>query len=570
MPAGLPASPQALEEATWADILPFYQELVARPLAGDGRVEAWLSDWSRLDELVFEASTLASIAYTTDTQDPAKEAAHLRFSSQIIPRLREQQALLSRRLVELGYVREGIEMTVKRFRNLAELYREENVPLLGELSKLGAEYQKVTGGMTVEWDGEEKTLPQLLPFLQSPDRAVRERAFRLRARPYIEQRARMADIFDRQYPLRQQVARNAGFENYRDYTHQEKNRFDYRPADCERFHAAVEEVFLPALARVHRRWRDKLGVAELRPWDLDADPDGRPPVRPFSTASELVSTANSVFAQVSPEFGDYFGVMAREGLLDLESRKGKAPGAYCATLPHRKRPFLFLNVVGIDRDVNTLLHESGHAFHSFEASRLPLVFQRFPGSEMAEVASMSMELLAAPYLGRDAGGFFGADDHRRMRLGELERILAFFPHCASVDAFQHWIYTSGEGDDRDARDAAWLRLRRRFETAEVAWEGLEPEQVARWYQQLHIFLSPFYYIEYGIAQLGALQVWRNALRDQESAVRSYRAALALGGTRPLPELFGAAGARLIFDAAGMRELVAVVEQEIELLEAPAG
>ncbi len=563
----MPDSPAAFAEATWDDILPYYEELAGRPLDRNDQagIEAWLRDWSTLDTLLTEAGTLARIAYSIDTADLAKEAASRRWSAEIGPKSQEQRVRLQRRLVDLGYEREDLRTLLRRFRNQIDLFREENTPLQAELAGLNIAYQKITGGMTVEWDGEQKPLPQLLPFLFSPDRATRERAFRLRAQPYIAARDDLADIFDRQYALRQETARNAGLANYRDFVHREKNRFDYTPADCERFHDAVERTVVPAVERLHERRRRQMGLDTLRPWDTGPDPLGRPPLKPYEGVDELIGRATPIFERVDPALGDYYRTMVDERLLDLDSRKGKAPGGYCATLPHRKRPFIFMNAAGVPGDVRTLLHEAGHAFHSFEASRLPLLWQRHPGSEMAEVASMAMELLSSPYLERDAGGYYAPDDARRARIEHLEGILLFFPHCASVDAFQHWIYTSGEGADRDARDAAWLRLRERFERG-LDWSGLRAERVARWYQQLHIFLYPFYYIEYGIAQLGALQVWRNALRDQGRAVTDYREALALGATRPLPDLFAAAGARLVFDAEGMGELVALVEEQLAALE----
>jgi oligoendopeptidase F len=258
--------------------------------------------------------------------------------------------------------------------------------------------------------------------------------------------------------------------------------------------------------------------------------------------------------------------MANAQLLDLENRKGKSPGAFCDSLPFRKMPMIMMNAVGIDDDVRTILHESGHAFHSFEASRLPLLFQRHPGSEMAEVASMSMELLASPFIDRAHGGFYSEAEARRSTAVLLERAVIFFTHCASVDAFQQWIYLDPKGRDADARDRKWLELRRRFEGDAVDWSGLDAERVARWYQQPHFFAYPFYYIEYGIAQLGALQVWRNSLKDHSQAVRQYREALALGATKPLPELFAAAGARLVFDAEGTRELVEASVEEVEKLD----
>ena len=253
-----------------------------------------------------------------------------------------------------------------------------------------------------------------------------------------------------------------------------------------------------------------------------------------------------------------------EQLLDLDSRKGKAPGGYCETLHYRGRPFIFMNAVGVLEDVSTLLHEGGHAFHAFAARRQPLIWQRHPGLEMCELASMSMELLASPYLDRQDGGFFDTEDYRRARIEHLEDVLLTLSHVASVDAFQSWLYTSGDGGDRDARDAAWLRIRSRFERG-VDWSGLERERVARWYRQLHIFLHPFYYIEYGLAQIGALQVWRNSMQDSDEAMRQYRSALALGATRSLPELYQAAGAKFTFDVGAIQELAMLVESELERL-----
>lgn len=565
MVTAFPESPEAFKDAVWEDVLPFYEALAARPLDA-GNVEDWLSDWSRFESLLSEATAMAHFLYTCNTADADREAAERRFGTQISPKAREQRVRLEERLVELGYVRSGLETVVQRFHNQIQIFSEANVPLFAELSNLDTAWSKINGALTVKWDGEEKTPSQLIPFLLSTDRDVRERAFKLRARPYIEKRDAIADLFDRMYALRQQAALNAGFGNYRDYVHREKNRFDYTPDDCLRFHEAVEEAVTPAVERILERRRGRMGLDRLRPWDTLVDPNGRAALKPFEDIGTFIDRAANVFAHVDPDFRGYYRSMVDAKLLDLENRRGKAPGGYCMSLAFSKLPLIFMNAVGVDGDLRTLLHESGHAFHSIEAARLPLLFQRHPGSEMAEVASMSMELLASPFIDKESGGYYTEDEERRSRIDLLEAIVLFFPHCASVDAFQHWIYLSDAGRDAGARDAKWLELRARFEGPAVDWSGLDAERIARWYQQPHFFSSPFYYIEYGIAQLGALQVWRNSLRDPEAAVRQYREALALGGTRPLPELFKAAGARLIFDADGMRELVTLVEDELTKLE----
>ncbi|HEX6615728.1 MAG TPA: M3 family oligoendopeptidase [Gemmatimonadales bacterium] len=565
----LPPSPAAFAKAGWDDIAPYFDDLAQRPLE-DGTVEGWLRAWSRLEELVTEAAAEAMIAYTIDTSDPEKEKDHLRFSTDVLPKMEERSVELARRFVALGYERPELTTTLARFRTSIEIFREANVPIFAELEELSARYQRITGSMTVEWEGVERPLPQLQPYLKSPDRAVRERAFRAATQPYIEERGALAGLFDRMFELRQRAARNAGFANYRDYVFPAKFRFDYTPADCERFHEAVERSATPAVARVLEHRRRRLGLDGLRPWDLAVDPYRSEALRPFDTVDDFVTTARRVFDRVDPVLGGQFQTMIDERLLDLDSRKGKAPGGYCETLHFRGRPFIFMNAVGLVDDVMTLLHEAGHAFHAFAAHRQPLIWQRHPGSESAELASMSMELLASRYLAEPTG-YFTPEDHRGAWLEHLEDVLISLVHIASVDAFQTWIYTDPDGGDAVARDEAWLRIRSRFERG-VDWTGLERERVARWYRQLHIFMYPFYYIEYGIAQVGALQIWRNSLRDPADAVARYRGALALGAVRSLPEMYRAAGARLTFDPDLIGELVRLVEEEIERVreQLPAG
>ena len=405
--------------------------------------------------------------------------------------------------------------------------------------------------MTVEWDGVERPVPQLQPFLKSADRAVRERAFRAATQPYIEERGALAGLFDRMLELRQRAARNAGFANYRDYIFPAKYRFDYTPADCERFHEAVERT---ATRRSRACWsiggsasswmRCGLGTSRWirtvprrcvrsRPWTSSWAPRGK------------CSTA------VDPVLGGQFQTMIDERLLDLDSRTGKAPGGYCETLHSRGRPFIFMNAVGLVDDVMTLLHEAGHAFHAFASHRLPFIWQRHPGSEAAELASMSMELLASPHLAQPTG-YFTPEDHRAAWLEHLEDVLLSLVHIASVDAFQTWIYTSPDGADASARDASGSPSGA-DSSAGVDWSGLERERVARWYRQLHIFMYPFYYIEYGIAQIGALQIWRNSLEGPGAGGRPLpRGPRARRGSKPARHVSGGGREALVRRAADRR------------------
>ena len=555
----IPASPDALASASWQDIAPLYEALLDAPLAPDD-LPAWLAAWSALDTVVDEAASLAYMAYTGNTADAEAEARNLRFSMEILPEVERCQVKLAARLVASGYTSDDLDTTIREFRTDIEIFRDENVPVVAQLEELGSAYQKIVGTMTVMWEGERRTVQQLQPFLQVTDRAVRERAFRLSSAPYVAARDELAGIFDRMVELRTTLARNAGFADYQEYAFRELHRFDYTPDDCERFLEAVAATVVPAVERMYAARCERLGVETLRPWDLGVDPRHREPLRPFRDAAELIAGGERIFGAVDDQLGEQFSLMARDGLLDLENREGKAPGGYCLSLHHRGRPFVHMNAVGIADDVSTLIHEAGHCFHTFAAAPLPLLWQRGTGMEAAELASMSMELLAAPHLEQPTG-FYSAADARRARIEHLEDVLASLPHIAAVDAFQRWIYTSDAGHDRDARDAEWLRIRTRLERG-LDWSGLDAERVARWYRQIHIFKHPFYYIEYGIAQLGALQLWKASLDDPAAALERYKAALALGGTRPLPDMYAAAGVRLLFDEREMGELIQLVEQEL--------
>ncbi len=560
-------SPDAIRDSTWADLEPSFDALLARPIDRDN-VEAWLAEWSRLEEIVTEAISSAMIAYTCDTADAEKEATHRRFVVEIAPKVEEKSVKLAEKFARLGYDRPGIEQMTARFRRAIEIFREANVPLIAELEEAATAYQRLTGGMLAEWDGDKKPLPQLTPFLQSADRTVRERAFRAIVGPYMAARDQLAELFDRQLRLRQQVARNAGFADFQQYTFAAKCRFDYGPDDCRRFHAAVEAVAVPAVARIYQERRRRLGVSSLRPWDLMAPIYRDQPLRPFADVAELTGKTNRLFEQLDDDLAGQFRIMVDERLLDLESRKNKAPGGYCDTLHFRGRPFVFMNASGVMEDVQTLLHEAGHAFHAFAAHRQPLIWQRHPTAESAELASMSMELLAAPLLDAQ-GAFLSERDAAVARIEHLEDVLVTLCHVAAVDAFQAWVYSDPRGADARARDAEWLAIRSRFEPT-VDWSDLGVERVARWYRQLHIFLYPFYYIEYGIAQLGAIQVWQNHRRAPAEALDAYRRFLSRGATASLPELYREAGARLIFDRESMETLVGEVESEIERQRAVIG
>jgi len=444
-------------------------------------------------------------------------------------------------------------------KNHVELFRPENVPLETEEARLCQQYQKLTGSLTVKFHGEEKTLVQMGRYLEEPDRPLRQEAWELVAKRRLQEAEKFDAIFDRQIKLRHQIARNAGFDNYRDYAFRRLGRFDYTPEDCPRFHDAVETEVMPVERELQAERRAQLKLDKLRPWDLAVDPLNRPPLKPFARVEEMVSRTQKIFNRLDRELGGGFRQMQELRLLDLDNRKGKAPGGYQDTLNEARLPFIFMNAVGLQRDVETILHEAGHAFHALAAREDNLRAYRHAPIEFCEVASMSMELLGNEFIEE----FYSAADANRARRVHLEGIIGIFPWIATVDAFQHWIYTR-PNHTRAERAAAWLALMDRF-GGDVDWSGYETARANLWHRQLHIFLHPFYYIEYGIAQLGALQVWANSKRDKARALNDYKTALALGGSRPLPELFQAAGCGFEFSAKTIRPLTKLLREELEKL-----
>ncbi len=561
----LPESVDEVDATRWESFAPFFEELKERPLSPENARD-WLADWSHLSELIWEAGALIYIKKSIDTTDKEKEQAFLDFINNVAPQAQVANQALKQRFLMLDLPDEDLALMKRDIQNEVDLFRPENVPLFTELSKLDNEYDKITGGMKAEWDGEEKNLSQLSLYLYDQDRSVRERAWKTTMSLWLGGRKEINDIYTSMLQLRRQVAENAGLSDYREYAFREKGRFDYTPEDCFVFHDAIEAVVVPAAERLYEKRRQRLALDVVRPWDTKVDTTNAPPLKPYQGQSELVRGSLRILEKVDPVLGGYFEIMARENLLDLDTRPGKALGGYCSTLALRKRPFIFMNGVGIHDNVQTLLHEAGHAFHVFETATLPLVWLRNAPMEFCEVASMSMELLAAPYLTKEHGGFYTPAEAARARIEHLEGIITFLPYMAVVDAFQHWVYTHiDEAMNPDNCDAAWEALWLRFMRG-VDWTGFETERKTGWHRKPHIFSSPFYYIEYGMAQVGALQVWRNSLQNQTEAVAAYRRALSLGGTKTLPELFAAAGAEFRFDKSMLTELVALVEETIAELE----
>jgi len=562
----IPNSINDIDSRQWETFQPYFEALTEVEISEEER-RTWLENWSHLLTLVNEAGSWLYIQKTLDTTDEEREQAFLAFVENVAPQAQIADQALKERLLSLDVSdMPDMALVVRDLRNEADLYREENVPLKTKLAKLDNEYDKITGSLKADWDGEEKNLSQLNALLKDRDRAVRERAWKTMMALWLGQREALNELYAEMLQLRRQIAENAGLSDYRAYAFREYGRFDYTPEDCFTFHDAIETAVVPAASRIYEKRRQQLGLAVLRPWDVEVDTADAPPLQPYQGQDELIQGALNILNHVDPVLGQQFATMAEEELLDLDTRPGKALGGYCSTLHLRKRPFIFMNGVGIHDDVQTLLHEAGHAFHAFAAATLPLIWQTDAPMEFCEVASMSMELLAAPYLTSEFGGFYTPAEAARARLEHLEGIITFLPYMAVVDAFQHWVYTHPqEALNADACDNAWNELWSRF-MPDVSWADHQDACVSGWHRKPHIFGSPFYYIEYGMAQVGALQVWRNALHNAAATVAAYRTGLSLGGTKTLPELFATAGADFQFDTEMLSNLVRLIEETIAELE----
>lgn len=562
----LPDDVSQILDWNWSKFAPYAKNLREREVSADS-TELWMGDFTKLMKVISEMGQRVYVATTVDTTDEEANQLYQAYFDNIFPEARKLSTDLGKKLVDSGIVPEGMEIPLRNIKGEIELFREKNLPLFSQESKLGTEYDRLIGAQTVEWDGEEITLSQLRPVFFETDRERREMAWRLSWERRLQDRPVLNDTWTRFMNIREQIAKNADLPDYRAFKWKELNRFDYTPDDALAFFDAIEKVVVPAAERIREKRRQLLGLDSLRPWDLDVDPDGRDPLKPFDDVQVLEDKSVEIFNKIDPELGEFVRIMRDEGYLDLKNRKGKAPGGYCTYYAKVNRPFIFMNSVGLHDDVQTMFHESGHAFHAFFSGEMPYYQQQDAPMEFCEVASMAMELLASPYLTTEMGGFYSTADAARALTEHLEGIILFWPYMAVVSAFQHWIYTNHSvATDAAKCDDKWEELWDRFMKG-IDYTGLEKYKRMWWQRQLHIYQVPFYYIEYGLAQLGAVQVWANSLKDHAKALADYRQALKLGYTVPLPELFQTAGVKLAFDAETLSEAVNLAEKTIAELEA---
>ncbi len=550
----------------WNGLEPFFKELIDRAITNKAELEGWMADLSELEAVVSEDACWRQIKMTCDTTDKSLEEAFTYFCMEIQPKLQHYADALNKKLVNCPFTADldqaAYHTYLRSVKKSIELFREENIPILAELSVLQQQYGTIAGKMTVEVEGKEYTLQQAAKFLENSDRKVREAVYYKIQERRKQDEQPMHDLYSSLIAKRHQIAINAGFENYRDYKFKELGRFDYTKEDCFQFHDAVKQYVLPLVNEIYDRKKQKLALDTLKPWDTEAEPAGIAPLKPFTTGEELYEKTVKCFDQLNPFFADCLRKMKEMNHFDLESRKGKAPGGYNCPLAESGAPFIFMNAAGQMSDVTTMVHEGGHAVHSFLAHPLKLsAFKEYP-MEIAEVASMAMELFSMDHW---QAFFENEADLKRAKEHQLERTITIFPWIAIIDQFQHWVYEHPQHTVEE-RTSEWMRILNEYSTSSIDYTGLDEFRKIGWQRQLHLFEVPFYYIEYGIAQLGAIGLWMQYKQNPNNALENYMNALSLGGTKTLPELYRAAGLEFNLTPAYIKTLMEFVKTEMDQLK----
>ena len=557
--------PKVFVLTDWASLEPYFKELSDRPIEDALGLEKWLKDLSELEAFISEDACWRQIKMTCDTTDKSLDEAFNFFCMEIQPKMQPYADALNKKLMACPFTQSLDKDTyftyLRAVQKSIDLFRTENIAIQAELSVMQQQYGAIAGKMTITHEGQEYTLQQAAQFLESEDRNIRESVYRKIQERRLEDKTAMHDLFSSLIQKRHQVAVNAGFENYRDYKFVELGRFDYTKEDCYQFHEAVKLHVLPLIDKIYVRKKQKLGLEVLKPWDTEAEPAGTKPLRPFTDGKDLYEKSVACFEQLHPFFADCLKKMNDLKHFDLESRKGKAPGGYNCPLAESGAPFIFMNAAGQMSDVTTMVHEGGHAIHSFLSHHLSLsAFKEYP-MEIAEVASMSMELFSMDHW----QSFFDNEaDLKRAKEHQLERTITIFPWIAIIDKFQHWVYEH-PAHTVEERTQTWTSILNEFSTGSIDYTGLDEFRAIGWQRQLHLFEVPFYYIEYGIAQLGAIGMWMQYQQNPNAALENYMNALALGGTKTLPELYQTAGIEFNFSPNYVKNLMDFTNAQLEKL-----
>jgi oligoendopeptidase F len=556
--------PEDLAITEFKVIEPFFQELLERPVQNLNDFDNWLKDRSELDAVLEEDMAWRYIRMSIHTQDEQLREAYNFFVSKIQPELAPLEDQLNQKLMALPFLEQRVDSAhqiyFRSVRTALELYREENIALQAALSEEAQQYGAVSAAQSIAHDGKTLTMQQAAQLLKEKDETLRQHIFEKMAAVRRKDREQLDTLFSSLIQKRQQLAQNAGFANFRDYKFVEMGRFDYKKEDCFAFHEAIKTHIVPLVKEIQAEKLRKLGKNLFKPWDLDVDPEGKPALQPFKTGAEMLSGTIQMFDRIDPYFGDCLRIMDQLGHLDLDSKQGKAPGGYNYPLYEIGVPFIFMNAVGSQRDLETMVHEGGHAIHSFLSRDLSLTaFKNLP-SEVAELASMSMELLSMPQWSE----FYEPQAQQRAMREQIEGTLKVLPWIAQIDAFQHWIYENPT-HTRQERSAHWIQLTQDFGTGLVDWTDYEDLIECSWQRQLHLFEVPFYYIEYGIAQLGALGVWKNSLANKQRAIEQYKNALSLGYTAPMSTIYETAGVPFDFSSERLQTLAQFIKEQLEIM-----
>lgn len=557
---------EELKINTWEDIKSYFDNLLSRELNTKADFEKWLEDRSELDAVLEEDMAWRYIRMSIDTTNEAFSAAYNLFVTKIQPELAPLDDQLNRKLIGFPsknefYSDEAYKIYFRATEVQLNLFREENVAIEAELNEKAQQYGAISAAQSIEHKGEKLTMQKAAQLLKEQDENLRKEVFEKIVNRRREDTEKLDQLYTELIQKRHELAINAGFENFVDYKFQALGRFDYSKEDCFAFHNAIKTLIVPIVKEIQQKRLILLGKDKFKPWDLEVDPEGKAPLKPFQTGKEMLEGTIGIFNKIDTYFGNCLRTMDEMGHLDLDSKSGKAPGGYNYPLYEIGVPFIFMNAVGAQRDLVTMVHEGGHAVHSFLSRDLKLTgFKNLP-SEVAELASMSMEMLTMNYW--DA--FYpNEDDLKRAKREQLEGILKILPWIAQVDAFQHWIYTNVNHSVAE-RHAFWQQLSTDFGTGLTDWTDFEDQIATSWQRQLHLFEVPFYYIEYGIAQLGALGVWKNSIENFDKAVNDYKEALKIGYTKSIPEIYSIANVKFDFSEIYLKELTDFIQVELRNL-----
>ncbi|MBX2950502.1 MAG: M3 family oligoendopeptidase [Crocinitomicaceae bacterium] len=557
---------EGLEIKSWESIQPYFESLAHRPITSEADFQQWLKDRSELDAILEEDAAWRYIRMTIDTSNTAHSEAYKQFVTEIQPQFAPYEDLLNKKMIATPFADpEGKSQAYRIYhrsvQSALKLFREENIPLEAEMNEKSQEFGAISGGQTIEHEGQTMTMQKASLLLKEQDEQLRQLIFEKMSVRRMEDQKQLDALYNQLIQLRHQIAVNAGFQNYRDYKFEALGRFDYTKEDCFAFHQSIKSEIVPLVRQIQQKKLTKLGKTQFKPWDTELDPDGLAPLKPFSNGQEMLAGSIRILEKIDPYFGECITTMKEMEYLDLDSKPGKAPGGYNYPLYEIGVPFIFMNAVGAQRDLVTMVHEAGHAVHSFLSRDLELTGYKNLPSEVAELASMSMELLTM----NEWSEFYNEADHKRAQKDQLETILTILPWIAQIDEFQHWVYEHPQHTVEE-RTEKWLNLGKEYGANLTDWTGFENVRASSWQRQMHLFEVPFYYIEYGFAQLGAIGVWKNSLENSEQAIEKYKSALELGYTKSIPEIYETAGVSFQFSQSYIKEIADFLQLELNKFE----